>query len=109
MDVHSIELDSHVCFDIHVLSNYLVNYFQIRMIKVFHLWTWSFFSIFPSSKKAKKANLGFLKLKKLESKVKNLTFMYINQSVTTQTAVSTIKKNATYRYSLLTMCSFYGN
>ena len=51
----------------------------------FHLWTWSFFSIFPSSKKAKKANLRFLKLKKLESKVKNLTFMYINQSVTTQT------------------------
>ena len=43
------------------------------------------FSIFQSSKKAKKANLGFLKLKKLESKVKNLTFMHINQSVTAQT------------------------
>jgi hypothetical protein len=43
------------------------------------------FSIFPSSKKAQKAILGFLKLKKLESKVKNLTFMHINQSVTTQT------------------------
>ena len=51
----------------------------------FHLWTLSFFSIFPSSKKTQKANLGFLKLKKLESKVKNLTLMYINQSVTTQT------------------------
>jgi hypothetical protein len=34
------------------------------------------FSIFPSSKKAQKAILGFLKLKKLESKVKNLTFMH---------------------------------